>query len=134
MNAIEKKVLVTFVTLLNAYESFGAALRALVQDNASMSAELHEALASEVATKYECEFEMGTKGVYVFKNEDGSRHDAAGQFWRRNVGVFIKAPKKASSSQVDVLARRARSIVRDISTKRELDKLIAAMQAAYAAK
>ena len=134
MNAIEKKVLVTFVTLLNAYESFGAALRALVQDNASMSAELHEALASEVATKYECEFEWGTKGGYVFKNEDGSRHVAAGQFWYRNVGAFIKAPKKASSSQVDVLARRARSIVRDISTKRELDKLIAAMQAAYAAK
>ena len=134
MNAIEKKVLVTFVALLNAFESFGAALRALVQDNASMSAELHEALASEVATKYACEFEMGTKGSYVFKNEDGSRHDAAGQFWRRNVGVFIKAPKKASSSQVDVLARRARSIVRDITTKRELDKLIAAMQAAYAAK
>jgi len=134
MNAIEKKVLVTFVTLLKAYGSFGEAVQALMKSTKHISAELHEALASEVATKYECEFEMGTKGVYVFKNEDGSRHDAAGQFWRRNVGVFIKAPKKASSDQVDVLARRARSIVRDISTKRELDKLIAAMQAAYAAK
>jgi hypothetical protein len=92
MNAVEKKVLVTFVTLLNAYESFGEAVQALMKSTKHISAELHEALASEVATKYVCEFAMGTKGSYVFKHEDGERHIAAGQFWYRNVGAFIKAP------------------------------------------
>jgi hypothetical protein len=134
MNAVEKKVLVRFVTLLNAFESFGDAFRALVQDNASMSAELHESLASEVATKYQCEFEMGTKGSYVFKNEDNSRHVAAGQFWYRNVGSFLKAPKVKSSKQVDVRARRADSIIRDEKSKKDVDKLVADIYAAWARK
>jgi hypothetical protein len=44
MNAVEKKVLVTFVTLLNAYESFGEAVQALMKSTKHISAELHEAL------------------------------------------------------------------------------------------
>ena len=134
MNAIEKNVRSTFKTYLKAGSAYGTAMRELVQSQKNMSAELHAALAQDVAEHYDCEYEWGTKDGYVFKDADGERHVSAGQFWRRNVGVFIKAPKKASSAQVDVLARRARSIVRDISTKRELDKIIAAMQAAYAAK
>jgi hypothetical protein len=133
MNASEKKVVVAYRAFLIAGTCYGSAMQDIVKQG--MSAAVHTALAEVHAEKYGVLASWGTKQGYVFKDADGVGHKTAQRAWNRNVTTFFKPKKVKASNQADnTSSKRAASIVRNITSKRELDKLIAAMQAAYAAK
>jgi hypothetical protein len=132
MNASEKKVVVAYRAFLIAGTCYGLAMQDIVKQG--MSAAVHTALAEVHAEKYGVLASWGTKQGYVFKDADGVGHKTAQRAWNRNVTTFFKPKKVKTSKQVDVRAKRADSIIRDEQSKRDVDKLVADIYAAWARK
>lgn len=132
LTAAEKKVVAAYDAFLTAGTCYGTAMQGIVKQG--MSAAVHKALAELHAKKYSVLASWGTKQGYVFKDADGVGHKTAQRAWNRNVTTFFKPKKVKTSKQVDVRAKRADSIIRDEQTKRDVDKLVADIYAAWARK
>lgn len=131
LTAAEKKVVAAYDAFLTAGTCYGSAIQGIVKEG--MSAAVHKALAELHARKYSVLASWGTKQGYVFKDADGVGHKTAQRAWNRNVTVFFKPKKVKASNQADNTgSKRAASIVRNITTDRELEKLIAQMRIEHA--
>lgn len=71
-------------------------------------AELIASFATRVAKRYGCEATLTETG-WRFKCEDGARHAAASQFWRREIRAYDATPMSARggarSAQQDAVAK-----------------------------
>ena len=139
MNAIVTKYITTVEQHIDATHSLSDVVKKFAPTYNAMTQpqqlDVRDALVQLIARKKKIEYKVTEKGALEGRLGFDRDQGAA----RKMLAYYLPAAKivegsSTTSNQVDALARRAKSIIRDISTKRELDKLIAAMQAAYAAK
>ena len=139
MNAIN-----TYITLVSAHLDatikLGDVVRRFAPTYNAMTLEaqidLRSALVKLIARKRGFEYKIGEKGAVkgLPTFERGSAGLSMLNYYLPAKRVVEKTSTTKTRNQTDTLTRRAKSIIRDITNKRDLDKLIAAMQQAYANK
>lgn len=94
--------------LLKAGTSLHAEIAPHLNRNGHAPADLIASFATRVAKRYGCEATQTDTG-WRFKCEDGTRHAAASQFWRREIRAYDATPKSArggnTSKQQDAVAK-----------------------------
>lgn len=124
MNAIQNKLVSSFVAFIEAGESFGTQMKAYAEKH-DLTPELLQSLADVVAGKFDCYVKVTNRGsVGFYQDAEGKvRHDAARKCWQRNVGVWLKSDKPTVRKQIDKVQATATRLQKQLN-KKELARLI----------
>ena len=138
MNAIVTKYLATVEQHIDATHSLSDVVKKFAPTYNAMTQEqqldVRDALVKLIARKKKVEYKIGEKGAVKGRLtfERGSAPMSMLNYYLPAKRIVEKS--STTSNQVDTRAKRADSIIRDESTKRDVDKLVADIYAAWARK
>jgi hypothetical protein len=138
MNAIVTKYLVTVEQHIDATHSLSDVVKKFAPTYNAMTQEqqldVRDALVKLIARKKKVEYKLVEKGSAKGRLTFERTTAALSMLNYYLPAKRIVEKSSTTSNQVDTRAKRADSIIRDESTKRDVDKLVADIYAAWARK